>query len=358
MSQGSLAGVLPPGSGQSREPFYSAVHDEEQESIACPLCGAEDERLVFLACDTMFNQVGRYRHVACARCSMRYVNPRPTMAALARHYPEEYLCYTNLEREHWLLKWAFARLQRDQAKRRVRQIEQVAGRIAASTRALDVGCGRGELVASLKRHRGCDVTGLDINVAVVERVRRELAVDVHHGTLCGANYSECSFDLLTMTEYLEHEAEPRRVIDEAWRVLKPGGILAIEVPDVSGPMGRLFGAEWWQVDAPRHLTFFSPATLTRMLESAGFEVLKVRRYGLVMSFGYSLLQALGFRYFRSNKLLFLTLSTLIGIPLFPLLFMMPDFMMTVARRRHVRVLPRPYASAPSTSSAIAAKMRA
>ena len=313
--------------------FYSPLHREEQERTLCPLCGSDDERLVFELGDTMFHQPGEYRLVECEQCSMRYLNPRPTMAALVRHYPDDYLCYTNFENEHWLLRWAFNRLQQDQAKRRVRQIERVTGRLAAGTRVLDVGCGRGEFMARLQRERSCRCTGIDINQAVLEKVHDELGIGVVQGTLAQAQCATASFDLVAMTEYLEHEPRPRKALEEAQRVVKPAGFLAIEVPDITGPPGRWFGDHWWQLDAPRHVTFFSPHTLTLMLQECGFEVLRVKRYGLLMSVGYSLLQAMGFHYFGSNKLAYLTLSAVLGLPSLPLLPLLPDFMMVVARSR-------------------------
>ena len=126
-----------------------------------------------------------------------------------------------------------------------------------------------------------------------------------------------SFDLVAMTEYLEHEPRPSEGARRAPRVVKPGGFFAIEVPDITGPPGRWFGDDWWQLDAPRHVTFFSPQTLTLMLQECGFDVLRVKRYGLLMSMGYSLLQALGFHYFGSNKLAYLTLSAVLGLPSLP-----------------------------------------
>jgi ubiquinone/menaquinone biosynthesis C-methylase UbiE len=315
------------------EVFYSSAHCEEQERTLCPLCGSSAEQLVFEVVDTMFHRPGAYRLVECEHCSMRYLNPRPTAAALARHYPNDYLCYTNFDDEHWLLRWAFNRLQQDQARRRVRQIEKVTGRLAMGTRVLDVGCGRGEFMARLKRERRCRCTGIDINQAVLERVQGELGIGVLHGTLAQAECPTASFDLVAMTEYLEHESRPRQVLEEAQRVVKPGGFLAIEVPDITGPPGRWFGDHWWQLDAPRHVTFFSPHTLTLMLQDCGFEVLRVKRYGLLMSVGYSLLQAMGLHYFGANKLAYLTLSAVLGLPSLPLLPLLPDFMMVVARSR-------------------------
>src|SRR5882672_3970790 len=195
----------------------------------------------------------------------------------------------------------------------------MTGRLSASTQVLDVGCGRGELLGLLKRKRGCAGVGVDFNPEVVEMVRKELGLSVLSGTLRDVACEAESADLITMTEYLEHEAEPRPVIEEARRLVKPGGFLAIEVPDITGPPGRWFRESWWQIDAPRHLTFFSPATLRSLLEASGFEVVRVNRYGMLTSMGYSLLQAMHCYYAGSNKLLYLSLSAALGIPFLPFL---------------------------------------
>jgi ubiquinone/menaquinone biosynthesis C-methylase UbiE len=321
------------GAGALPRIAYSELHREEQEHIACPVCGAQDERLVLEVQDTMFGQPGKYRLVECRQCTMRYMNPRPTPAALGRHYPDDYLCFTNFDTEHWLLRWTFRTMQRSQARRRLQQIESVTGKLARGTHALDVGCGRGELLARLQHERGCACEGTDLNEAVLGAVHAELGIPVHRGWLPELGLPAGSFDLVSMTEYLEHETQPARVLAEARRLVKPGGYVAVEVPDMSGPVGRWFKHNWWQIDAPRHLMFFSPLTLTKALEQAGFEVARVRRYGMITSMGYSLLQAMGFHYHGANKLSYLSLSAVLGLPFVPFLPLLPDFMMVVARAR-------------------------
>ena len=311
---------------------YSAVHDEVQERVACQLCGCESDRLLIEVKDTMFGRPGAYRLVECDDCSMRFLNPRPTFEALARHYPSDYLCFTNFDRDHWLLRWAFGRLQQAQSRRRLRQIESVTGRLAEGTRVLDVGCGRGELLARLKNARRCACVGTDINPDVLLHVQEQLGIPVYRGPLQALSLQHGSFDLVTMTEYLEHEPHPGQVIEAARTLLNPGGYLAIEVPDITGPPGRWFRHNWWQIDAPRHLMFFSPNTLSKSLQDRGFEVVRVRRYGMLTSMGYSLLQAMGMHYHGANKLAYLGLSAALGLPFVPFLPLLPDFMMVVARK--------------------------
>ena len=278
-------------------------------------------------------QPGKHQLVECQQCTQRYVNPRPTDAALARHYPNDYLCYTNFESEHWLLRWAFQRMQQGQARRRLPPIEGATGKLAAGTRVLDIGCGRGELMALLKRERGCSCTGTDINPDVLAVVSGQHGIPVVQGSLLDLEFEWGSFDLVTMTECLEHESRPSEVVARAAKLVKPGGHVAIEVPDITGPPGRWFRENWWQIDSPRHLNFFSPQTLAQLLASHGLELVQTRRYGMITSMGYSLLQALGYRYFGSNKLAYLSLSAALGLPFVPFLRWLPDFMMVIARKK-------------------------
>ncbi len=73
-------------------------------------------------------------------------------------------------------------------------------------------------------------------------------------------------------------------------------------------------------------------TITRMLESRGFEVCEVRRYSRSVSLGYSVMRALGFRYVNSMPSLFLVAAGALGALLSPLSPFMPDFLYVTARK--------------------------
>ena len=340
--EAGVAAEQPPGLILRR--LVAEDNGEEQELVACPACRSSDSVVELETVDWLMGKPGKYRVVRCGRCELRFLNPRPAPEALGAHYPDNYFCYTNFEGEHGFLRKAMGDLQRKLSLTRLRSIERARGRLSPGSEVLDVGCGRGDLLDCLRRERGCRVLGIDFNANVAATVQQQLGIDVIAGTLASAALEAARFDLVVMAEYLEHEPDPQCVLKEALRVLRPGGHIAIEVPDISGPPARLFGRFWWQLDAPRHLMFFTPATLSKMLEGAGFEIVRVRRFSRFGSMGYSLLQRFGYRYAGSNPFFYLSLATLLNLPFAPFMFLLPDFMFIVARKP--LALPSPTTSTP------------
>jgi hypothetical protein len=120
----------------------------------------------------------------------------------------------------------------------------------------------------------------------------ERGINAVAGTLTQANLEPSSFDLVTMTEYLEHEGDPRRVLEESRRITRAGGYLVVEIPLVSSLPARLFRNYWAQLDLPRHLMFFTEETLQRMLLECGYDVVATQTLRGMLA--PSLLNALGY----------------------------------------------------------------
>jgi 2-polyprenyl-3-methyl-5-hydroxy-6-metoxy-1,4-benzoquinol methylase len=85
-----------------------------------------------------------------------------------------------------------------------------------------------------------------------------------------------SFDVVTMWQSIEHVHEPLDILREAFKLLTPGGKLIVACPNAASWPARAFGPDWFGLDVPRHLTHFTPETLTTMLTAAGFRVEAVR----------------------------------------------------------------------------------
>jgi SAM-dependent methyltransferase len=319
-----------------RDVFFSAEHGETQEWTACPCCFADDAEVARTAHDRLFGLPGKYHVVGCRRCGMLYTNPRPTFESLGRHYPSDYFCYDPPESYRGLRGMVMKRVTNDLLARRMRMTERVTGKLQPGTRVCDVGCSHGHLLSAFKKQRGCDVVGVDFNPEMVGYGRKQ-GVPIVCGTLEDAAFEAGQFDVVTMTEYLEHEPHPFRVLSECRRVTRPGGYLAIEVPLISSLGARCFKNYWSQLDLPRHLMFFTPETIGRMLHANGYEMVSVKQvYG---SIGMSLLHVLGYEGMGRLSARDLIATAFATIPMIPFLPFLREFMFVVARAVEVPALP-------------------
>ncbi|MFQ5750326.1 MAG: class I SAM-dependent methyltransferase, partial [Planctomycetota bacterium] len=107
--------------------------------------------------------------------------------------------------------------------------------------------------------------------------RRRTGFPIHHGALCDLRLPAGSFDVITGFDVVEHVHDPRAFLKETARLLRPGGLLFLVTPNVSGWSRRLMGRFWFHFKPLEHTYYFDRRTLGRFLEEAGFETVEVRR---------------------------------------------------------------------------------
>lgn len=310
---------------------FSSEHGELQEEVACPLCGSKRSQRVLEAQDVLYAKPDTYPVVRCEDCSLAYVNPRPTFESIGAHYPDDYFCYRLPEEVPALFRGMARSGAREVATRRLRMLERSTGRLTPEQRLVDVGCGRNDLLALIAKERGAQGVGIDMKDSTVAYVRDKLQMPIIHGTFLDAKLEDASYDIVTMMEYLEHEAHPLSVLAEARRVLKPGGYVAIEIPDPSGWPARTFKNRWANLDVPRHLVFFDQGTLEQALKKQGFELLRYDTFTRPLYIGISVLFWLGHTNSIRNPISTPLLSMLLGAPFLPALPWLHEFAFAVAR---------------------------
>ena len=146
-----------------------------------------------------------------------------------------------------------------------------------NNRLLDIGCGAGNLLQAARKN-GWDAQGLDVSAGAVKHVRN-LGFEVFEGELQDAAFPSQHFDVVTAAELLEHLIDPRPLLQEVARILRPGGLFWTTTPHARGLSGRVLGLKWRCVWPPEHLQLFSIRGLTKLLRDAGFRELRINTTG-------------------------------------------------------------------------------
>ena len=114
---------------------------------------------------------------------------------------------------------------------------------------------------------------LDAKAVAAARAR---GFAVHHGRFEEANYPESSFRLVILQQVIEHVPDPRGMIERIRGLLRPGGAVVIETPNIASWDHALFAKRYWGgYHIPRHFHLFSRRSLPQLLRASGFEVTRV-----------------------------------------------------------------------------------
>lgn len=162
-------------------------------------------------------------------------------------------------------------------KTRLEEITAAFAPYRQANRLLDIGCGAGSLLEAARKH-GWQAQGLDVSSHAAKRVR-ELGFEVFEGELQEAAYPSQHFDVVTAAELLEHIPDPRTLVREVARILRPGGLFWTTTPHARGLSARVLGLDWRCIWPPEHLQLFSTGGLKALLGSAGFRDIHIDTTG-------------------------------------------------------------------------------
>ncbi|MBC8161790.1 MAG: class I SAM-dependent methyltransferase [Roseiflexaceae bacterium] len=247
------------------------------EATACLLCGGDLATPVLHGPDYFMHVAGQYALVRCGRCGLVYQNPRPALGQIGRYYPQHYGSYGSaqqgLKARRGLMAAVIRRGQTARSRLLDARVPPVAGR---ARRLLDIGCASGLFLETMQRLPGWQVEGVELDQATAQATSARLGVPVFAGPFEQAAFQCGSFDAITLWDVLEHLHEPLSSLRSIRRLLRPGGVLFVRVPDSASYVARLCGRFWSGYDLPRHMVAFTPHTLAQMLGAAGFSQVLAR----------------------------------------------------------------------------------
>ncbi len=263
----------------------------------CMLCGGEGRLLYDGLRDRLFSAPGEWSLRLCTDrgCGLMWLDPMPEEADIHKAYAS-YYTHVEAPARGGAMARLFAAAKRGYLANQfgygegVSIAERLAGLLpwlypgrpaeldfsvmwlarGARGRLLDVGAGSGWLVAQMQA-LGWRAEGLDFDPAAVERARaRARGLTMHCGALAEQRFPDASFDAIAMSHSIEHVHDPVAWLAEAYRILCPGGRLALATPNSASMLHRRFREHWFALDPPRHLQLFNRAALDTALRRAGF----------------------------------------------------------------------------------------
>jgi SAM-dependent methyltransferase len=239
----------------------------------CVICGAETFEVLSRVTDTRFGVPGEYAICRCSACELEQTAPRHQPDDLKQLYETYYnfggereTAYTRL-REWFFSSWLYRfwlTLDGDGS------FHTRKGR----GRLLDIGCNEGRGL-KIYRQNGFSPEGLELN-PVAAAVARSAGFTVHETPL-QAFGPATAYDVVVLSNVLEHSLDPRRMLRDVARILKPEGQLWISCPNSESWLRRVFGRAWINWHVPFHIVHFSSSTLRELLVETGFTGVKMRQ---------------------------------------------------------------------------------
>jgi 2-polyprenyl-3-methyl-5-hydroxy-6-metoxy-1,4-benzoquinol methylase len=142
---------------------------------------------------------------------------------------------------------------------------------------LDIGCATGMLLNHM-RQKGWRSVGVEVCAESARYGIEKFGLDIRIGTLEQAGFPDRSFEAIHFSHLIEHVPDPRALLVEVRRILKPDGHMIVTTPNVTGMHARFAGRSWRSA-IPDHIYLFSKKTLRRMLVETGFDIARLISWG-------------------------------------------------------------------------------
>ena len=228
---------------------------------SCRICGSTRHQTVL----SNYQAMGRsWDLIQCLSCGLVSTEPIPDDDILEGRYSQDYWAASDDR-----TTGAVYNIRMRGFARRLRKM------VRSGDKALDVGAGNGAWVGLLNAC-GFEAVGIDPYAA------GSAAGPVLKYALEDAPFEKTSFDLISFMHVLEHTRDPAVTLKTAHQLLKPGGLLVIEVPNIGSLGFTVFNKRWFPLDdIPSHINHFNRQSLIHSVRNCG-------TYTLILDGGFSL----------------------------------------------------------------------
>lgn len=254
---------------------------EEKKKIVCPLCGCAEFSIKYVAQQQIVDPKllygaasgikGTQTLVSCKSCELLYENPRYDEEIITTAYKD---CddVSHDSQHDMRVKSFYNALKKNEKYLPVK-----------GSKVLDIGTAGGAFIVAGKQF-GYNVIGMEPSSVLVAEGKSK-GLDILQGTIELNEFLDNSFDMVCLWDVIEHLCDPNAAMKEVARLLKPGGIVLVNYPNIGTWAASVFGKNfWWLISV--HLVHFSPKTMQLLLSRNGFEQISSKKYSQVLELGY------------------------------------------------------------------------
>ena len=240
------------------------LKEELEEYTNCLLCNADETELLFVK--------EGFKYVKCNKCELVYVNPRLNSEKIKQLY--------TTGRFEFQFKNLFIPSARYRKETLYTERLNIIESYIPPSKLLDVGAAAGHFMETAIE-RGWDTYGIELSPFSVNYAKKELNIaNIYETDLVEKGFENESFDVATLWDVLEHLKNPLETVREVFRILKPGGMIFIYVPNFESVEVSICKEKCDTIVPDAHLIYFTPKTISKLLNNAGFHIEFMETKGL------------------------------------------------------------------------------
>lgn len=254
------------------------------QNALCPLCKSKNQVLVYptnknikLSIEDFAvtkTSVAKLDVIKCNHCSILYSLPQKNFISYYSDVTDQ-----NYEKDKETREKEF--------EIAFKSIEKHIQSSFKKIKILDIGCLTGIFLDYLKRlDKKFDCYGIEPSRWAAEICRKK-GLKVKAGYFEKAKYPENYFNAITLFDCIEHVEEPNNVLKKAYLLLKENGLLVISTPNIDSIFHKIFKKYFWFIEA-MHLFYFSPKTITKILEDNKFKIIEIKKHYKCLTLGYAI----------------------------------------------------------------------
>jgi SAM-dependent methyltransferase len=269
------------GEGEVSIAEASAVGSIAKLPVECPVCDGKKFTVLYEPWVDIQDPVqlygaasgiqGTQTLVTCSDCGMIYENPRYPESVIIQGYMSSDESGHDSQRPMRVASFYNALM----ANRSL-----VPG---VGAKVLDIGTAGGAYLEAATKF-GYDAWGMEPSEMLVAEGKKR-GLNIEQGTIDRHQFEPGSFDMVSLWDVLEHVVDAKACLRECRRLLKPGGVLLINYPDIGTWQAKLAGKKFWWILSV-HIHHFDRKSIVEICKRTGFEVFSQRPYWQTLEFGY------------------------------------------------------------------------